>query len=91
MRLGFGGRDIADGFEQAAVVEPVDPFQRGVFDIFEGASRALPVDELGLVQTVDGFRQGVVVTVADAAHGWLDPGLDQAFGILDRDILAAAI
>jgi hypothetical protein len=25
--LGFGRRDVADGFEQPAMVEPVDPFQ----------------------------------------------------------------
>jgi hypothetical protein len=69
LRLGFGRRDIADGFEQAAVIEPVDPFQRGVFDIFERAPRALPVDELGLVETVDGFCQGVVITVAGSVRG----------------------
>ena len=28
-RLGFGGRDIADGLEEAPVVAPVDPFQGG--------------------------------------------------------------
>ena len=31
-RLGFCGRYVADGFEQAAVVEPVDPFQGGELD-----------------------------------------------------------
>ena len=30
--LGFGWRDVADGLEQAAVIEPVDPFERRVFD-----------------------------------------------------------
>ena len=28
-RLGFGGRDIADGLEEAPMVEPVHPFQGG--------------------------------------------------------------
>jgi hypothetical protein len=27
--FGFGGRAVADGFEQASAVEPVDPFQWG--------------------------------------------------------------
>jgi hypothetical protein len=26
--FGFGGRDVSDGFRQAAVVEPVGPFER---------------------------------------------------------------
>ena len=33
--LRFGGRDVSDGLEQAAVVEPIDPFQRGIFDRFQ--------------------------------------------------------
>jgi hypothetical protein len=30
--LGFGRRDVADGFQQPAIVEPVDPFERGELD-----------------------------------------------------------
>ena len=33
----FGGRDISDGLQQSPVVEPVDPFQGGVFDGLEGS------------------------------------------------------
>jgi hypothetical protein len=36
-RLGFGGRDIADGLEQAPVVKPVDPFQGGKLDRLDAA------------------------------------------------------
>lgn len=28
-RLDFGGRNVADGFEQASVIGPVHPFQSG--------------------------------------------------------------
>lgn len=35
--LGLGGRNISDGFEQAAVVEPVNPFEGRVFPIFATA------------------------------------------------------
>ena len=49
------------------------------------------MDDLGLVETVDRFGQGVVVAVADAADRRLDPGLGQALGVFDRDVLAAAI
>lgn len=30
--LCFGGWNVADGFEQAAIVEPVDPFEGGHLD-----------------------------------------------------------
>lgn len=49
------------------------------------------MDNLGLVKTVDRLRQGVVIAVANTPDGWLDPGLGKALGILDRDILAAAV
>lgn len=28
---------MADGLEQSAIVEPIDPFERGVFHRFQGA------------------------------------------------------
>ena len=33
--LGFGGRDVSDGFEQPPMVEPVDPFEGRIFDLLE--------------------------------------------------------
>ena len=39
-RFGLGGRDVADGLEQAAVVEPVDPFEGGELDGFEASATA---------------------------------------------------
>jgi len=73
--FGFRRRDVADGLEEPAVIEPFDPFQRGVLDGLVGAPRAAPVDDLGLVEAVDGLGQGVVIAVADAADGRLDAGL----------------
>ena len=49
------------------------------------------MDDLGLVKTVDRFRQGIVIAVANTADRRLDPGLGKAFGIFDRDVLAAAV
>ena len=49
------------------------------------------MDHLGLVEAVDGLGERVVVAVADAADRRLDAGLGQALGVLDRDVLAAAI
>lgn len=33
--LGFGRRDVADGLQQPAIVEAVDPFERGELDGLE--------------------------------------------------------
>ncbi len=48
---------VADGFEQAAVVEPVDPFEGGILHGFEAAPWASPVDEFGIVEAVDRLGQ----------------------------------
>ena len=75
--LGFGGRDIADGFQQPPVVAPADPFERGMFDSFKGSLQTSAVDHLGLVKAVDRLGQGVVITVANTPERWLDPGLGE--------------
>ncbi len=49
------------------------------------------MDQLGLVEAVDGLGERVVIAVANAADGRLDAGFGQALGVFDRDILAAAI
>ena len=65
--LSFCGRYVADGFEQAVVVEPSDPFQRGQFDGLFGFPWRSTMNELCLVQAVDRLGQCVVVAVAFAA------------------------
>jgi hypothetical protein len=45
------------------------------------------MDHLGLVEAIDGFREGIVVTVAYTADRRLDACLRQALGILDREVL----
>ena len=49
------------------------------------------MDQLGFVEAVDGLGQRVVVAVADAADGRLDTRFGQAFGVFDRDVLAASV
>ena len=88
--LGFGWRDVADGLQQPAIVEPVDPFQRCELDGLERAPWSTSVDDLGLVETVDRFGEGIVVTVADATDRGLDAGLGQALGVSNADVLAAS-
>ena len=67
--FGFGGRHVADRREQAAIVEPVDPFEGGHLDRLEAVPGSSPVDHLGLEETDDCFRERVIVAVADTADG----------------------
>ena len=89
--LGFGRRDEADGFQKPAIVEPVHPLEGCELDGLEGAPRSPSVDDLSFVEAVDRLGQRVVVRVADAADGGLDPGFGETLGVFDRDILGAAI
>jgi hypothetical protein len=57
--LGFGGRDVADGFKQSPVVEPIDPFEGGELDGFEGSSGPAPVD---VAERVAGRRQPELIS-----------------------------
>ena len=59
-----GGRDASEVVEDALVVEPVDPFEGGEFEIVEAAPRASVAYEFGLVEPDHGFGEGVVVAVA---------------------------
>lgn len=42
--LGFGGWDVADGFQKSAVVEPVDRFQGGELNGLEVSPSPAPAD-----------------------------------------------
>ena len=90
-RGGFGRRDEADGLQKPAIVEPVHPLEGCELDGLEVAPRASSMDDLSLVEAVDRFGEGVVVRIADAADGRLDPGFGEPLGVLDRNILGAAI
>ncbi len=91
MDLCFRGRDVAGRLEQAAVVEPVDPFEGGKLDRFETAPRSAPYDDFGFEEADDYFCEGVVIAVTDDAHGGLDASLGEALGAADGDILDASV
>jgi hypothetical protein len=57
--LEFDRWDIAAGFEQAAVVEPVDVLECGDLDLLDGAPRATWLDQLGLEQADQRLGQRV--------------------------------
>ena len=81
--LELGWWEMADGLQEPAVVEPVDPLQGGVLDLIKTLPGAAPADQFGLVQPDDRLGQGVVVAVAAGAHRGDRPGLGQAFGVAD--------
>ena len=54
------------------MIEPVDPFERGDFDGLKRPPWPAPMDDLGLVEAVDGLGECVVIAVADAADGRRD-------------------
>jgi hypothetical protein len=45
------------------------------------------MDNLGLVEAIDGFREGIVVTIANTADRRLNACFRQALGVLDREVL----
>src|SRR3982074_630727 len=89
--LGFSRRDVADRLQQPAIVEPVHPFERCELDGFHGPPRSPSMDNLGLVETIDGFGEGIVVTIANTADRRLNACFRQALGIPDREVLAASV
>jgi len=56
--------DVADRFEEAAMVEPVDPFERRELDVVEVLSGALLADQLGLEEDDHRLGERVVMGVA---------------------------
>lgn len=75
-RLELRRRHVPDRFEQSAMIEPIDPFERCVFDRVDVPPGAALVDHFGLVEADDGFGQRVVVGITDAS----DRRFDANFG-----------
>jgi len=66
--LELGRGNIADGLQQPAVVEPVNPLQGGVLEVVDAPPGAAAADQLGLVQADDRLGQRVVVGVTAGAN-----------------------
>ena len=54
--FGLGRRDIADRFQDPPMVEPVHPFQGRKLHGVEVLPWPTPMDDLGLVEAVDGLE-----------------------------------
>ena len=63
----LGGRMHASRAVQATVVEPVHVRQGGIFHVIEPTPGAGVPDQLGLVEAIEGFGQGIIVAVAARA------------------------
>ncbi len=66
------------------MVEPVNPLERGDFHRFTGFPRASGVNQFRFVEAVDGFCQGVIVTIPLASHRRFDPRFRQTIDVSNR-------
>ena len=53
--------NVADRFQQPAIIEPVDPFQGCIFDRFQVLPWSTWPDDFGFEQAIDRFSQGTIV------------------------------
>ena len=65
--------------------------QGSEFHRLEAAPWSTPMNDLGLVETVDRFGEGIVITVADTSDRRLDASFCQSLGIPNGHVLNAAI
>ena len=89
--LSLGRRDIADGFQQPLMIEPSHPFKGSQFHGQLGFPRGFAVNQFSFVQAIDRLGQRVVIAVTTAADRGFYPGLGEALGVADADILRASV
>ena len=82
---------VAERLKQPPMVEPVDPLQRREFDVFQAFPRPTSADDFGLEQPDHGLGQGVIIGVADTAHGRLDPGFPKPLRVANGQVLASPV
>ena len=87
----FGWWDVSDRFEDPAVVEPVDPFQGGIFDVVESSPWSSSIDDFGLVEAVDCLSHSVIERISDRTDRRFDAGGGEPFAVTDRQILRSSI
>ena len=73
------------------MVEPVNPLERGDFHRLTGFPGSSGVNQFRFVEAVDGFCQGVIVTIPLASHRRFYPSFRQAIGISNRKILRSTV
>jgi hypothetical protein len=83
--LVFGGRDVAQRAEKPPGIEPAHPPGGGRLDRGDGLPRAAAVDQLGLGQADDRFRQGVIAVAFGPDRGDC-AGFGEPAGVADRQV-----
>jgi hypothetical protein len=63
------------------VIEPVDVFKGLPLHVFDVAPGSLAVNELILVETVEGFSEGIVVAVALGSNRGDNVGAAESLGV----------
>jgi hypothetical protein len=91
LRLADRQGKVSDGPEQPHLAELGHPNQRLVLHGIEPAPRALPGNDLGLVQPDHALGQRVIVRIAHAADGEYGAHLGRPRGVLQRNILRPMI
>ena len=71
------------------MIEPRHPFERSKLHRFGGFPGGTPMNELRLVEAVDGFGERVVVGIALTADRGLDAGFRETLGVPNADVLRA--
>ena len=73
------------------MIEPVNPFQGGVFNRIHVSPGTAAMDYFGLVQTIDRLCQSVVVRVTGASDRRLNTYFCQTLRVADRQVLASPV
>ena len=68
--LKFRRRNVADRLEKPAMVEPVDPFERGELDSFQRAPWPAPADQLIPTPRDADSLKGIPRRGRDLIQGW---------------------
>ena len=89
--LSFCRRDIPDGLQQSVMVEPSNPFEGSQLHRFLGFLQCSTMDQFGLVQPIDRFGQGLVITASFAAYRGCDVRLGQSLAVADAHILRTPV
>jgi len=66
------------GSRSLRLLKPVDPFEGRELDSFEVSPWSAPMDHLGLVETVDGFGESIVIGISYTADRGLHACFSQA-------------
>ena len=89
--LQFDRGEVIDRTVDAFGVKPLHPVRGRGLDLIDVSPGPFVMDQLGLIESDLGLREGVVVGVADGSNRGVDAFLDQAVGEGNGRIDAAGI